>query len=83
MAKTEVNKVITKINEFVHALVKKKAQLSEREVTNLLKFFSIPIPKVSGSVDFNHLKTKEFIIQSNFKLVNKLYKVLNKENDDF
>lgn len=53
LSKCEINKVIGKINEFIHVIVKQKIKLPEKELVNLLKYFGIQIPKVNGCVDHN------------------------------
>eukprot|EP00347_Sterkiella_histriomuscorum_P005415 403356704 len=76
------NKIISNINQFVVAVFKQKVKLSDQQLTSLFKFIGIQIPKVNGLMDFTQFKSKEFLNQANEKLLQKLYKTLNSENNN-
>lgn len=51
-------------------------------MVKLLKFFSIPIPKQNSLIlDWNELKKPDFLQAVNVKMMQKLYKTINSENE--
>ena len=56
---------------------------SDQQIIKLFKYFGIPIPRGNGVVlDTKVLKTPDFLHAVNQKLLIKLYRVLNHENQD-
>lgn len=49
---------------------------------SLLKYFSVAVPRGHGqSIDLNQLKKPDFLFTLNIKLMQKLNKVLNTDNN--
>lgn len=63
-------------------LFKTKLKPDDAQVIKLLKHFNIPVPKSNGiGIDMAEVKKPDFLQMVNIKLMQKLYRVLNSEND--
>lgn len=66
----------------VLVLFKQKMKIDEQQVIKLLKFFNIPIPRGNGlNIDMAELKKPDYLQNVNVRLMQKLYRTLNGEND--
>lgn len=64
-------------------LFKQKIKADEQTLIALFKFFNIPIPRGHGILlDQAELKKPDFLFQINIKLMQKLNKVVNQENNN-
>lgn len=63
-------------------LFKQKAKPDDAQVVSLFKFFNIPVPRGHGMIlDFAECKKPDFLFTVNIKVMQKLYRVLNHENN--
>ena len=66
----------------VLVLFKQKIKPDEVQIIKLLKFFSIPIPNGNGLlIDLTELKKPDFQQIANVKMMQKLNRTINLEND--
>ena len=66
----------------VLVLFKQKIKPDEVQIIKLLKFFLIPIPKGNGLIiDLAELKKPDFQQLANVKMMQKLYRTINQENE--
>ncbi len=82
LRKSVTNQTIQKVNQVVMSLFKQKVKIDDLSMIALLKFFNIPVPKGNGTaLDFAELKKPDFLYTVNMKLMQKLNKVVNFENN--
>lgn len=63
-------------------LFKQKVKPDEQTIIQLLKYFQVPIPRGNGVLlDLGELKKPDFLYLVNLKMIQKLFKVLNQENN--
>ena len=71
------------MNEVVLTLFKGKIKSTDQNLIKLFRYFQIPIPRGNGVVlDTNMTKSPDFHHSVNQKLMQKLYQVLNRENNN-
>lgn len=64
------------------ALFKQKTKIEDKEMISLLKYFNVPVPRGHGqNIDLAELKKPDFLFTVNIKLMQKLNKVLNSDNN--
>jgi len=82
LKKSNINQTIQKVNQIILCLFKTKVKPDDAQVIKLLKHFSIPVPKSNGiGIDMVEVKKPDFLQMANIKVMQKLYRVLNQEND--
>ena len=83
LQKHQVNTTIQKVNQVVMTLFKQKVKADDQTIVALLKYFNVPVPRGNGAVlDYAELKKPDFLFTVNIRLMQKLNKVLNQENNN-
>lgn len=82
LKKSLINQTIQKVNQVILILFKTKLKPEDQQVIRLLKHFNVPVPRSNGlGLDLAEVRKPDFQQMVNIKLMQRLYRVLNAENN--